>query len=167
MYEDMAEYQADQEASGTHQAFAKSHFYNLLPPQLQSLVVSQTMKLEIERFEFFFHDYLTGFKANPRLVVQLMTMLRAERFYPGDVVIRAGDYSEAIYFVRQGTITVVASNGSMRLVDLQQGSFFGEYQILFQKISIFSYVATANEETTEKPFRSVFLFSIPKAEIMQ
>ena len=56
-------------------------------------------------------------------------------------MIQTGHYATGVYFVYHNGVTVVAEEEGVRLVDLFKGSFFGEFSVLNDSPSFFSFVA--------------------------
>jgi hypothetical protein len=60
------------------------------------------------------------------------------------VIISESQAKNNFYLVKENTVAVVSEFQQIRLVDLNEGSFFGEYEILFGSCSEYSYIATNN-----------------------
>lgn len=78
-------------------------------------------------------------------------------FQPGEVIFREDDMTEAIYFIRKGSVRIVKSTpyGEQPLASLTSPDFFGEMDFIDSLRC--SADAAANEETT--------LLCIPKAKL--
>lgn len=54
-------------------------------------------------------------------------------FVPGDFVMKAGELGDAMYFISQGMVEVVSSDGQTVYATLAAGDFFGEIALLFRQ----------------------------------
>jgi len=61
-------------------------------------------------------------------------------------VLRDGEVSENFYLIKEHIITVVSKRLGMRIIDLSEQSFFGEYEVLFSSRSEYDYIAHNNNE---------------------
>lgn len=120
-----------------------------------------TLFKEMERLQFFFKDFDGGYSSDNAIIMRIVTSLDAEMFGHGDVVIPMHKLSDKIYFVREQSVTVLDSRRKMRLVDLPVGSWFGEYQVLFNQTGTFDYVAACEPGGPA----TVFLMTLP-AEVL-
>lgn len=70
------------------------------------------------------------FKDIPKeILVQIITRLKLEIFFPGDIIIRAGTIGDCMFFISSGAAEIIAESGDVmnRLID---GSHFGEISLL-------------------------------------
>ena len=94
-----------------------------LPPSLRgelSLVLTRGL---IEKI-----DFLRG--ASPELIQDLCVKLRPVVFTPGDIVVRAGEVGNHVYFISRGTVEVISPDGNTVFRRLSDGDFFGELALL-------------------------------------
>ena len=54
-------------------------------------------------------------------------------FTPGDIVVRAGDPGQEMYFIGKGELEVFGPDGTTPVAFLRDGDFFGENALLFDK----------------------------------
>ena len=94
--------------------------------------------------KFFTNDYKLGFTADWEFVKRLVTALSLVSISPGDVIISESQVKSNFYLIKEKSVAVVSEYHQIRLVDLHEGSFFGEYEILFGSCSEYSYIATNN-----------------------
>lgn len=94
-----------------------------LPPSLRaelSLVLTRDLIQKV--------DFLRG--ASPELIQDLCVKLRPVVFTPGDVVVRAGEVGNHVYFISRGTVEVISPDGETVFRTLSDGDFFGELALL-------------------------------------
>jgi len=53
----------------------------------------------------------------------------------------------SFYLIKENGVTIVSEIHEIRLVDLNESSFFGEYEILFGSCSEYSYISTNKSHT--------------------
>ncbi|GBL88560.1 Potassium/sodium hyperpolarization-activated cyclic nucleotide-gated channel 4 [Araneus ventricosus] len=62
--------------------------------------------------------------ADPNFVNDVVTKLKYEVFQPGDVIIKEGTLGTKMYFIQEGIVDIVMSNGEVA-TSLSDGSYFG------------------------------------------
>ena len=62
--------------------------------------------------------------ADPNFVNDVVTKLEYEVFQPGDVIIHEATVGTKMYFIQEGVVAVVKSNGQVAAT-LSDGSYFG------------------------------------------
>nr|XP_015910462.1 potassium/sodium hyperpolarization-activated cyclic nucleotide-gated channel 2-like [Parasteatoda tepidariorum] len=67
--------------------------------------------------------------ADQNFVNDVVTKLRYEVFQPGDVIIKEGTLGTKMYFIQEGIVDIVMSNGEIA-TSLSDGSYFGEICLL-------------------------------------
>ena len=67
--------------------------------------------------------------AEPEFVSSVVTKLRYEVFQPGDIIIKEGTIGTKMYFIQEGIVDIVMSNGEVA-TSLSDGSYFGEICLL-------------------------------------
>lgn len=67
--------------------------------------------------------------ADPNFVNDVVTKLKYEVFQPGDVIIKEGTLGTKMYFIQEGIVDIVMSNGEVA-TSLSDGSYFGEICLL-------------------------------------
>ena len=172
LYKTVQEFFVNQAEKSTDIAFAQNPFFNELTPFLQSQLVKITLGTQLRLVKFFTNDYANGFFADWEFVKRLVTSLSLQQFNPGDVIISESQVKNNFYVIKEKSVAVVSEYQSLRLVDLNEGSFFGEYEILFGSCSEYSYIATNNQNKTifsslyyceEEPFTDM-MSSFPNVE---
>jgi hyperpolarization activated cyclic nucleotide-gated potassium channel 2 len=62
--------------------------------------------------------------ADPNFVSDVVTKLRFEVFQPGDQIIHEGTIGDKMYFIQEGVVDIIKSDGEV-LTTLSDGSYFG------------------------------------------
>lgn len=62
--------------------------------------------------------------ADPDFVNAVVTKLKYEVYQPGDVIIKEGTIGTKMYFIQEGIVDIVMSNGEIA-TSLSDGSYFG------------------------------------------
>src|SRR5260370_18899000 len=62
-------------------------------------------------------------------IADIMRLMRAQTFEPGDAIVRRGDVAHSMYFVAAGEVEIELRDGRIRL---GVGHFFGEMAVLRQ-----------------------------------
>ena len=119
-----------------------SEFYKELNPSLQNDLMSHLVKREIRHFPMFFQiqlpdgtvlDYLTN-----RMIASLISLVECEILPKGRMIITPCSEFKQLFLIRKGSVKMFDSNYNY-LCQLREGSFFGEYQVLFGLYSDFFY----------------------------
>ena len=66
--------------------------------------------------------------ADPGFTTMTVTKLKLVLCLPGEEIVRQGEHSNAIYFIRSGDVEVIADEVAIRVLD--RGAFFGEHAFL-------------------------------------
>lgn len=67
--------------------------------------------------------------ADSNFVSDVVTKLKYEVFQPGDIIIKEGTIGSKMYFIQEGIVDIVMSNGEVA-TSLSDGSYFGEICLL-------------------------------------
>ena len=62
--------------------------------------------------------------ADPNFVSDVVTKLHFEVFQPGDQIISEGTIGNKMYFIQEGVVDIIKSDGTV-LTTLSDGSYFG------------------------------------------
>ncbi|CAF4068246.1 unnamed protein product [Rotaria sordida] len=73
--------------------------------------------------------YLFFANADPNFVSDVVTKLHFEVFQPGDQLISEGTIGNKMYFIQEGVVDIIKSDGQV-LTTLSDGSYFGEICLL-------------------------------------
>lgn len=99
--------------------FDESTILNDLSVSLQGEVSLFLKKDVIEKVPFF-----KG--ATEELVLEISLAMRPRVYMPGDLIFRAGEKGEEMYFIGRGEVHILAKDGSTIQAVLRDGDFFGE-----------------------------------------
>ncbi|CAG9319774.1 unnamed protein product [Blepharisma stoltei] len=83
--------------------------------------------------------------ADPSFVLSIVRCLTPKVFMAGDYIIRQGDYAEELFFIKIGTVEVIAADSETIIAYLEEGDYFGEIGVLLDQrrsLSVRSYNAT-------------------------
>lgn len=80
-------------------------------------------------------------------------------FLPGKKIINKGEYMDYIYFIEKGTVIIKDYFGDKKMIELTEGDYFGDYQVLLETRSNISYETPENEE--------VILFALYKSKFLE
>ena len=95
---------------------------------------------------------------DPAFMMGIVRHLRPKLFMAGDYIVRQGDYCEEFYFVRVGTVEVLADDGETVIALLEEGAYFGEIGIFLQStrsVSVRAKVATLTSSIQKSEFLSI------------
>jgi len=96
---------------------AQNEYYNQLSANLKVKVVKKNLMLPFqERFDVFFLDPEFGFKADDKLITQVIASLQYEYFEPGDTILPLDEVSSGIYFIYDGSVDVSYKDRQHKLV---------------------------------------------------
>jgi CRP-like cAMP-binding protein len=71
--------------------------------------------------------------ASENLLSVLVKLLKPQVCAPGEFIIRFGDIGREMYFINRGVVVVCSEDGKNIYNVLSDGSFFGEYALLFSQ----------------------------------
>lgn len=110
----------------SRRGYNESHVLADLPDSLKlkvSIFINKSMLEKVPLFE----------GAGDALVEELLMHLKPAIFTPGDYVFRTGDVGDCMYFVNNGRVQVVSSDGNTVFATLSPGSYFGETALLMNQ----------------------------------
>jgi voltage-gated potassium channel len=110
----------------SRRGYHESHVLADLPDSLRlkvSIFINKSMLEKVPIFE----------GAGDALVEELLLHLKPSIFTPGDYVFRTGDVGDCMYFVNNGRVEVVSSDGKTVFATLSPGSYFGETALLLNQ----------------------------------
>ena len=94
-----------------------------------------------------------------------MIELEFQKFKPSSDILKSGDYSDFVYFIKIGKVSVVDEKNENVIVELGTGSFFGEGSILFEQKSEYTYRAINNNSNDKAG--DVFCFTLSKKSLIK
>lgn len=110
----------------SRRGYHESHVLADLPESLRlkvSIFINKSMLEKVPIFE----------GAGDALVEELLLHLKPSIFTPGDYVFRTGDVGDCMYFVNNGRVEVVSSDGKTVFATLSPGSYFGETALILNQ----------------------------------
>lgn len=158
VYDNAAEYIETTYEHGLVQSFKDSEFFDLLTPKLKNKLVFELLDSYYKKFYFFFNDIQEKVFADDVFIRKILSSMHCQIFFPSVKVVEIGKEVFSIYFIYKGTITVNAE-GEEELTCLPSGSFFGDYQILFDLKSNYEFMSTVEDET--------WCMTVPKDEFIE
>ncbi|KAL0831788.1 hypothetical protein ABMA28_001326 [Loxostege sticticalis] len=97
---------------------------NTLSEQLRNEIILHTCHKLLDKVELF-----NGLPAS--VVGSVLGCLRAEVYLPNDLVLRAGDIGDCMYFIANGSVAVYSLKG-VEVCHLEDGAYFGEVALLMK-----------------------------------
>ena len=126
-----------------------------MPPSIKNKLIDQVLQKQKHKFSFFFDDYYLGVKADKIFVRKVLSKLNLRIHNQGDYVMQPGRSFECLYLIYEGRVDVIDSTERFVITSLPSGSFFGDYNILFNVKNNFGFRAGAIQKHTENlPFYS-------------
>jgi hypothetical protein len=116
-----------------------------MSPRLQETLIQETLKSQLNLLDFFLTDYDTGYAPINTMQRRLATSLHYSVFAYGEHVLRKGFTALGVIFIKQHGVTVTGVKESMRLLDLYDHSFIGEFEVIFKQPAERSYIAVNRE----------------------
>ncbi|XP_063827675.1 potassium/sodium hyperpolarization-activated cyclic nucleotide-gated channel 3-like [Ostrinia nubilalis] len=104
--------------------FREDLAFDTLSEQLRNEIVLHTCHKLVDKVELF-----DGLPAS--VVGSVLGCLRAEVYLPNDLVVRAGDIGDCMYFIASGTVAVYSLKG-VEVCHLVDGAHFGEVALLMK-----------------------------------
>ena len=68
--------------------------------------------------------------ADANFVTRVVTLLEFEVFQPGDTIIQEGTFGDRMFFIQQGIVDIITSDGVVA-TSLSDGSYFGGKDICY------------------------------------
>lgn len=102
--------------------FDEDHILGELSEKLKEDVINYNCRSLVAAVPFFTN-------AEPEFVSSVVTKLNYEVFQPGDIIIKEGTIGTKMYFIQEGIVDIVMSNGEVA-TSLSDGSYFGEICLL-------------------------------------
>mmetsp|Transcript_5911 Transcript_5911/g.9621 ORF Transcript_5911/g.9621 Transcript_5911/m.9621 type:complete len:260 (+) Transcript_5911:2849-3628(+) len=143
-------------------------FFVELYPNLQKKLISLLLKDEVYFFIYLFGGFTrSGIqnKVADTLIYEMLANVECEQLPPSKIIVRNLSELTHFYMIKQGTVKCFDKKYNY-LMNLEPGSFFGEYNILFGLYSQMYYQThSADNHDTKK--LSCLLFKIEAKKFMQ
>jgi CRP-like cAMP-binding protein len=79
---------------------------------------------------FIYDDLITKVKlfefGDPSFIMAVVRFLHPKLCMNNDYICRKDEYADQMYFVREGCVMIIASDGETLLTKLSEGDYFGE-----------------------------------------
>lgn len=111
------------------------------------IVKGQLLQPFQEKFDILFQDPEFGYKADGKLVAMLCASLSYEHTSENKSMIKTAVVSNAIYFIFKGQVRVYYKDESHALVNLDEGSYFGEVSFIFQVLNMYTYMPISGQNS--------------------
>ena len=119
---------------------ANNPFYHQFSSNLRVKVVKKNLLLEFqEKFDILFQDPDFGFKADDRLITQVIASLQYEHYQLGDLVMEIGEVSSCIYMIQEGQVDVSYKDSPYVLLEYDGGSYIGDTSYIFGILNQYKY----------------------------
>ena len=73
-----------------------------------------------------------GFKADDKLISQVIASLSYEHFMDGDLIIGIDEISSAIFLIQEGQVEVSHKNSFWTLLEFDEGSYIGDTSYIYR-----------------------------------
>ena len=79
--------------------------------------------------------------SDPAIITKLVTGLSYNEVLFGEAIVEIGQHPVDIMIIKKNGVSVLGIDGNIRILDLFEESFFGEWEVIFDKPSERSYIA--------------------------
>ncbi|KAL6256964.1 hypothetical protein P5V15_011899 [Pogonomyrmex californicus] len=105
-----------------HQYFYEAEILNTLSLQIRQEIDMHVCRKLVENVTFFANLPLS-------LLTRIVTLLKSEIFLTNDVIVRANQPGDCMYFIASGTVAIYTRTGK-EVCHLQDGAYFGEIALV-------------------------------------
>ena len=113
---------------------------------MKQKLVKFVLSKPIKQFEYFFNDYNDNVHADKVFIRKICTNLEVKIFSYDEIVISAGKLFDYLYLIDEGAVNIIDNTQKFVIATLPEGSFFGDYNILFNVKSNFDYSVVKKSE---------------------
>ena len=107
---------------------------------MQVKIVKENLMLQFqERFQVLFSDDEFDFRADAKLITQIIASLSYEHFETKDSILRLDVVSQALYFIYDGQVEVSYKQSDQVILVYDQGSYIGDASYIFQIRNQYKY----------------------------
>jgi len=158
-----------------YKTIRNSAFFNELTPSIQGQLLNYLIQKELKFFPYLFYDFGKDIlhdgmqlKMSMKVIYKMLSFIENDELmsYESEnrMIVKVGEEFSHFIMIRKGIIKCFDENFSY-MVSLEEGSFFGEYNIMFGLYSQLNYqMALSNERGGQN---LVQLFKIEKDKLMQ
>ena len=140
-YDQLSNLKRKESEKSTYIAFNQNIFYETLPPKLQSNLVNICLEKHLQLVEQIITDQESGYFSDPAIIRRIVTSLHYQTVEFGEHIIAKGGQSMGVIFIKEHGVTVLGIQESVRLLDYFEFSYFGEWEVIFDRPAERSYVA--------------------------
>ncbi|XP_011694095.1 PREDICTED: potassium/sodium hyperpolarization-activated cyclic nucleotide-gated channel 1-like [Wasmannia auropunctata] len=105
-----------------HRYFYEVEILNTLSPQMRQEIGMHVCRKLVENVTFFSNLPLL-------LLTRIVALLKSEIFLPNDVIVRANQPGDCMYFIANGTVAIYTVSGK-EVCHLEDGAHFGEIALV-------------------------------------
>jgi len=105
-----------------HQYFSEAEILNTLSSHMRQEIGMHACRKLVENVTFFNNLPLS-------LITRIVALLKSEIFLPNDVIVRANELGNCMYFIANGTVAIYTSTGK-EVCHLEDGAHFGEIALV-------------------------------------
>ncbi|KYQ60087.1 Potassium/sodium hyperpolarization-activated cyclic nucleotide-gated channel 4 [Trachymyrmex zeteki] len=102
--------------------FCEAEILNTLSPLMRQEIGMHVCRKLVENVTFFNNLPLS-------LITRIVALLKSEIFLPNDVIVRANQPGDCMYFIASGTVAIYTSTGK-EVCHLEDGAYFGEIALV-------------------------------------
>lgn len=119
---------------------ADNAFYQHLSSNMKVKVVKKNLLHDFqEKFEILFIDFDFGFRADDKLISQVIASLSYEHFFEGELIIGLDEISPSIYLIQDGQVEVSHKDSKYVLLQYDEGSYIGDTSFIFRILNQYSF----------------------------
>jgi CRP-like cAMP-binding protein len=124
-----------------HSSIQKGDFLHQLPVELKSELINHLFKNFMDStFRIFFTGLEEKFKQ------EIVVNLYPRKYQKNEEIIPIDSGAKNLYFIVKGKVTISSKEKIMDYVELQEGSYFGDYLIFFRLRSSNAFIAEEDVE---------------------
>jgi len=105
-----------------HRYFYEAEILNTLSPHMRQEIGMHVCRKLVENVTFFSNLPLS-------LLTRIVALLKSEIFLPNDVIVRANQPGDCMYFIASGTVAIYTGSGK-EVCHLEDGAHFGEIALV-------------------------------------
>lgn len=141
--------------------FQSQDFNDQLIPSVRRNLAYQCLKNYYIKFKYFFYEPRLGFQAPEKFINDCLINIEPRVFMPGHRIFSRNEYMDHIYFIEKGSVIVKDYFDHKQIIRLEEGDFFGDYQILLEIRSNISYDVSEDEELVVFALKKEKFFEVP------
>ena len=118
-----------------------NEFFQQMTPQLQNKLTNHLIKIHQKKFLYFFENPQTGFKLQANEVQMMLKNMKCQILLNNQSVLHYDEKISDIYLIKNGNVRVYNKSFDF-ILEYVEGSFFGEYQLMFDLLSGCEFIAS-------------------------